>query len=114
MATILSHIWEKMRLQWKERNTILHGETKDDQAKQAEKLVNEELAILYAIQTKVQHRERELFRSTLQVHQNEPLRRKQNWLSIHLKNIQQSAKNFKKSGLQQVKDIRKWMTQKLS
>ena len=84
-----------MRLQWKERNTILHGETKDDQAKQAEKLVNKELAILYAIQTKVQHRERELFRSTLQVHQNEPLRRKQNWLSIHLKNIRQSAKILK-------------------
>ena len=45
MATIISHIWETLRLQWKERNTILHGETNDDQAKQAEKLVNEELAI---------------------------------------------------------------------
>lgn len=53
MVTIISHIWKKLRLQLKERNTILQGTIKNDEANYADKLVNKELAILYAIQAKV-------------------------------------------------------------
>ena len=92
METVISHIWGKLRFQWKERNAILQGGKKDQQLDQEEKLVNKELAFLYAIQTKIQHREKESFWSNLKVHQKEPLCRKKYWLSLHLKNIHQSTK----------------------
>ena len=110
-AAILGRVWTSWRVLWDTRNGDVHGRDEDTRRIATMLQVRRELTQTYKLKGKVMPVDAPAFKASVEAHiESTPgVGDLQNWLTLYKKNLQSSAIEAMKYGVQGIRDIRDWM-----